>query len=159
MKHWHLIQNWPLLKKIFTEPPMILFKRVKSLKMCLSEQDYKDAKIKPQMIHVRSRMPCQPCFFFSSCGILISRNFTAGAICELIMLVAKIHNPLLQDCHSLLLGLASLAWRHKYHRLVWRQFLYISFPFGQKNKFLSSANSCTPFFGSLSDRICLFGSL
>ena len=32
MKHWQLIQNQPLLKKIFTEPPIISFKRGKSLK-------------------------------------------------------------------------------------------------------------------------------
>ena len=32
MQHWHLIQNQPLLKGIFTEPPTISYKRGKSLK-------------------------------------------------------------------------------------------------------------------------------
>ena len=32
MKPWNLIQNQPLLKEIFKEPPMISFKRGKSLK-------------------------------------------------------------------------------------------------------------------------------
>ena len=32
MQHWHLIQNQPLLKGIFTEPPTTSYKRGKSLK-------------------------------------------------------------------------------------------------------------------------------
>ena len=32
MSKWHLIQNQPLLREIYKEPPVISYKRVKSLK-------------------------------------------------------------------------------------------------------------------------------
>ena len=32
LKEWHLIQNQPLLRQIFKEPPIISFKKGKSLK-------------------------------------------------------------------------------------------------------------------------------
>ena len=32
MKHWHLIEKQPLLKEIFREPPLLSYKRGKSLK-------------------------------------------------------------------------------------------------------------------------------
>ena len=31
MKHWHLIQNQPLLRQIYKEPPIISYKRGRSL--------------------------------------------------------------------------------------------------------------------------------
>ena len=32
MKHWHLIEEQPLLKEIFKEPPLISYKKGRSLK-------------------------------------------------------------------------------------------------------------------------------
>ena len=41
MSKWHLIQDQPLLREIYTEPPIISYKRAKSLGDILAEQNYK----------------------------------------------------------------------------------------------------------------------
>ena len=40
MEHWSLIHNHPLLKTVFTKPPIISYKRENPLKKCLRKQKY-----------------------------------------------------------------------------------------------------------------------
>ena len=61
-RNWNLIQNQPLLKEIFKEPPMKSFRAENLLRIYSSEQNYKGAKTKQQMIHVCSRTGLSPPF-------------------------------------------------------------------------------------------------
>ena len=45
MQNWNLIQNQPLLKNIFKDPPIISYKRGQSIKTCSLGQKYKAAFI------------------------------------------------------------------------------------------------------------------
>ena len=40
MEKWHLIQNQPLLREIYKNPPLISYEKVNRLKTCLLKQNY-----------------------------------------------------------------------------------------------------------------------
>ena len=58
MKHWHLIEEQPLLKEIFKEPPLISYKKGRSLKDTLQTM---------RMALTHAQKSCRPVYLSLSC--------------------------------------------------------------------------------------------
>ena len=67
MKKWNLIQNQPLLRQIFKEPPIISYKKGKSLKDMLVSA--KIEKVNTRFHPSMDVWPVTPCIFSSLSGI------------------------------------------------------------------------------------------
>ena len=67
-KHWHLIEKQSLLKEIFREPPLISYKRGRSLK---------DTLARSKLANTRARESCRPVNLFLSLSVHFSRVFFA----------------------------------------------------------------------------------
>ena len=60
-KNWHILQIEPKLKEIFTEPPILAFKRDKNLKDIIGDDKVFDNK---KILNIKkfNKGKCQPCF-------------------------------------------------------------------------------------------------